>query len=98
MEEHRMRKFLVCASFAALAFVPAAALADTIVVEPGVDTWVMEQPETSVDVEGDVVVGGVLPDTVEVVEVPKFKKYRYAVINKRRVLIDAGTRKVIKVY
>ncbi|MFL5259657.1 MAG: DUF1236 domain-containing protein [Hyphomicrobiales bacterium] len=94
-----MKKFLiVCASFSALAVLPATSFADTVVVDPGVDTWVMEQPENSVEVQGDVVVGGVLPDTVEVVEVPKFKKYRYAVVNKHRVLVDAGTRKIIKVY
>jgi hypothetical protein len=44
-------------------------------------------------VEGDVAVGGVLPDTVELVEVPK----RFAVINKKHVLVDAGTRRVIEV-
>jgi hypothetical protein len=94
-----MKKFLiVCASFSALAVLPATSFADTVVIDPGVDTWVMEQPETSVEVQGDVMVGGVLPDTVEVVEVPKFKKYRYAVVNKHRVLVDAGTRKIIKVY
>lgn len=58
----------------------------------------MEQPDTSVTVDGDVVVGGTLPDTVEVIEVPKFKKYRYAVVNKKRVLVDSGSRKIIKIY
>ena len=47
--------------------------------------------------EGDVAVGTVLPDTVEVMEVPKFKKYRFAVVNKHRVIVDAKTRKIIKV-
>ena len=42
--------------------------------------------------------GDPLPDTVELVEVPKYKKYRYAIINKKRVLVDSDTRKVIKVY
>jgi len=46
----------------------------------------------------DVVVGGVLPDTVEVMEVPKYKKYGYVRLNKKRVLVDRSNRKVIKVY
>jgi hypothetical protein len=94
-----MRKFLIAgASAAVLAWLPGLSFADTVVVDPGVDTWVMDQPETSVTMDGDVVVGQTLPESVQVVEVPKYKKYRFAVINKHRVLVDAGTRKVIKVY
>jgi len=93
-----MRKLiLVSASLAALAFIPGLALAD-VVIEPEVDTWVMEQPDTGVTIEGDVVVGNALPDTVQIIEVPKHKKYGYVVVNKKRVLIDRDTHKVIKVY
>jgi len=86
------------AAIAALLFAPALAFADTVVVEPDVDTWVMEQPDTSVDVEGDVVVGGSLPDSVKILEVPKHDKYGYVVINKKRVIVDRSTHKIIKVY
>ena len=93
-----MRKVLITtASLAALAVMPTLSFAD-VVVEPEVDTWVMQQPGTSVTVDQDVVVGGVLPGTVQVMEVPKHKKFGFAVVNKKRVIIDAGTRKVIKVY
>jgi len=85
-------------AIAALIFAPALAFADTVVVEPDVDTWVMEQPETSVDVDADVVVGATLPDTVQIVEIPKHDKYGYVVVNKKRVLVDRSTHKVIKVY
>ena len=55
-----MRKVLITtASLAALAVMPTLSFAD-VVVEPEVDTWVMEQPGTSVTVDQDVVVGGVL--------------------------------------
>ena len=95
-----MRKLvIVSASLAALAVAPALAFADTVVtVEPEVETWIMEQPSESVVVDGDVAVGTVLPDTVQVIEVPKLQKYRFAVVNKKRVIIDSGTRKIIKVY
>jgi len=86
------------AAIAALVFAPAFAFADTVTIEPDVDTWVMEQPDTSVDVDADVVVGGTLPDSVKIVEVPKHDKYGYVVVKKKRVLVDRSTRKVIKVY
>ena len=62
------------------------------------DTWSMTQPETSVDVQGDIVVGTVLPETVTFVEVPTYKAYGYVVVNKKRMLVDRNTRTVIKVY
>ena len=94
-----MRKFLVVsAALAGLTIVPSLALAAEVVVEPEVETWVMDQSVPGVDVEGDVVVGGTLPETVELMEVPKFQKYRFAVVNKHRVIVDAKTRKIVKVY
>jgi hypothetical protein len=95
-----MRKILiVSAALAGLTIVPSLALAaEVVVVEPEVETWIMEQSAPGIDVEGDVVVGGTLPGTVELMEVPKFQKYRFAVVNKHRVIVDAKTRKIVKVY
>jgi hypothetical protein len=39
----------------------------------------------------------VLPDTVVLHEIPKYRTYRYAVINHERVIVEPRTRKVIKV-
>ena len=58
----------------------------------------MEQSAPGIDVEGDVVVGGTLPETVELMEVPKFQKYRFAVVNKHRVIVHTKTRKIVEVY
>lgn len=94
-----MRKFVIgSAAFAILAFAPALAAADTIVIEPEVDAWVIEQPEDGITIDGDIVVGGDLPGDVKIIEVPDSDKYGYVVVNKKRVLVDRGTRKVIKVY
>jgi Protein of unknown function (DUF1236) len=94
-----MRRFvLASATFVSLALVPSFSLAQAVVIEPEVDTWVTEQSGPSVTIEKDVVVGDPLPDTVELVEIPKYKKYRYGFVNKKRVLVDSDTRKVIKVY
>ena len=89
---------IVAASFVALVVVPAATFADEVVVEPEVQGWVMEQSAPSVEVQGDVVVGSTLPESVRVIAVPKHKKYGFAVINKHRVLVEPETRKIIKVY
>ncbi|ESY12714.1 DUF1236 domain-containing protein, partial [Mesorhizobium sp. LNJC394B00] len=42
-------------------------------------------------------VGTALPETVEIHEVPNVK-YRYVVVDNRTVLVDPGTRKIVKVY
>lgn len=62
------------------------------------DSWAATQPESSVDVEGNVVVGTVLADSVTVTEVPAYKHYGYVVVNNKRVLVDRNTRTIIKVY
>jgi Protein of unknown function (DUF1236) len=98
-KEHVMRKILILSgALTALAIAPSLAFAQEIVIEPEVETWVTEQPGPIVTYDGDVVVGDVLPEDVEVVEVPKFKKYRYVIIKKKRVLLDGDTRKVIAIY
>lgn len=94
-----MRKFMiVSASLAALSIAPSLAFSAEVVVEPEVQTWITEQQAPSVTFQGDIAVGTVLPDTVQVVEVPKFKKYTFVVLNKKKILVDATTRKVIAVY
>ena len=94
-----MRKFLiVSASFAALTVAPSLGFSAEIVVEPEVQTWIMQQSAPSVTFQGDITVGAVLPGTVHVIEVPKFKKYSFVVLNNKKVLIDASTHKVIAVY
>jgi Protein of unknown function (DUF1236) len=94
-----MRRFvLASAAFVAVALAPSFSLAQAVVIEPEVETWVTEQSGPTVTIEKDVVVGDPLPDTVELVEVPKHKKYRFGVVNKKRVLVDSDTRKVIRVW
>jgi uncharacterized protein DUF1236 len=93
-----MRKSLLFASLVGLTLVPPLAFADTVVVEPEVDTWVMDQPDSGITVDGDVVVGTPLPGSVQVIEVPNYDSYGYVVVNKRRVLVDRKSHKVVKIY
>jgi hypothetical protein len=97
-QEINMRK-LALVSASVLSLMAGPTLADTaVVVQPDVDTWIMEQPDSGVTYDGDVVVGGSLPDNVQVIEVPKHDEYAYVVVNKKRVLVDRKTHKIIKVY
>lgn len=76
----------------------AGAAAGAIATPPDeVRTYVMHEDVPSVRVEREVVVGSELPDTVAVHPVPKYETYSYAVVNDRRVIVEAKTRKVIQV-
>ncbi|TPL17336.1 DUF1236 domain-containing protein [Mesorhizobium sp. B2-4-10] len=79
-----------------------AVAAQDVVITPEQDTvvrkYVKKQPLASVNLLGlELNVGTALPDTVKLHEVPNVK-YRYVVIDNRTVLVDPGTRKIVKVY
>ncbi|ADV11942.1 DUF1236 domain-containing protein [Mesorhizobium sp. M7A.F.Ca.CA.001.09.2.1] len=79
-----------------------AVAAQDVVIQPEQDTvireYVKKQPLASVKIPGvELNVGSALPDTVELHEIPDVK-YRYVVVDNRTVLVDPGTRKIVKVY
>ncbi len=63
-----------------------------------IDTWAAGQAGKGAAYEGDVAVGVVVPDTVEIIEVPVYKDYGYVMLNDRRVLVDRNTRKIVRIY
>ena len=94
-----MRKSILLASLASITLLPAFALADTVVVKPEVDTWVMKQKsEPGISIDAGIAIGSPLPDNVTVMAVPDYDDYGYVVVNKKRVLVEKKSRKVIKVY
>lgn len=58
-------------------------------------TYVERHPVEPVVLEGPVEAGIVVPDTVQIVEVPENPNYGYIYVDQRPVLIDRGTREVI---
>lgn len=85
---------LICASL----LLPVSVMAQATVVLPGeVRTYVLEQKTPSVTVEGEIVVGQPLPETVEVHTIPDQPEYAYAIVNDRRVVINPSTRVVVEV-
>jgi len=63
----------------------------------GVVTYVERERVPSVAVQERIVVGEPLPASVELHTIPKYKEYRYAVVNNQRVIVEPRSRKVIKV-
>jgi hypothetical protein len=108
-----MRTRFLLALLAAGAMTPAAAMAQNAVIvggssggtvgvaveapPPPVVTYVERGDIPSVAVEEHMVVGQPLPATVELHTIPKYKKYSYAIVNDQRVIVDPGTRNVIKI-
>jgi hypothetical protein len=52
---------------------------------------------SAVTIEEPIVVGEPLPVAVEVLPVPGYVDYRYALVNNQRVIVDPRTRRVIRV-
>lgn len=85
---------LICAAL----LLPASVMAQTTVVLPGeVRTYVLEQATPSVAIEGEIVVGQPLPETVEIHTIPDQPDYAYAVVNDQRVIVKPADRTVIQV-
>ncbi|MBZ9703774.1 MULTISPECIES: DUF1236 domain-containing protein [unclassified Mesorhizobium] len=90
----------VVVGFLLLAGIGAAAAQD-VVIQPQDETviqeYVKKQPLASVKIPGvELNVGTALPDTVELHEIPNVK-YRYVVVDNHTVVVDPGTRKIVKI-
>jgi len=75
--------------------------ADEVVIAPEQETvikeYVHKQPLASVNLPGvKLNIGTSVPDTVELHKIPDVK-YEYVVIDNRTVVVDPGTRKIIKI-
>lgn len=105
-----MLKSIIVASATLFMSTAAFAQSTVIVAEPPppgavvvrempvqVRTYVMQQSVPSVNYQGDVLVGRVLPQDVDVRVVDGYDNYAYTVVNERRVIVDPGTRQVIQV-
>lgn len=62
-----------------------------------ITTYIDRHPGTSVRYEGDVVIGGTVPESAELVTIPDYE-YRYVRLNDRAVLVEPRTRRVVYVY
>jgi hypothetical protein len=95
----------ICQSTAVAGFLLLASAgvvaAQDIIIAPEQETvvreYVKKQPLASVKIPGvELNIGTAIPDTVELHEVPNVK-YRYVVVDNQTVLVDPGTRKIVKI-
>lgn len=97
-----MRSFMFAAASVAAFTMSSAVSAQTVVVTPEQETvireYVKKEPAISLSLPGfEFNIGSTVPDTVELHEVPDVE-YRYVVIDDRTVLVEPGTRRIVKVY
>ncbi|MEK1886907.1 MAG: DUF1236 domain-containing protein [Phyllobacterium sp.] len=70
---------------------------DTVVVEvpqPARD-YVIAHPSDPVVIDGDVAVGTVVPDTIELVPIPDSPDYAYVYVDKQPIIVSRKDRKVV---
>lgn len=65
---------------------------------PQVGTYVVSNPVDPIYLEGEVVVGAGLPETVQLRPVPDYSTYRYVYVNGQPVLVDPASRRIVYVY
>lgn len=70
------------------------AAGDMLDPRPEVRTYIEQNPVEPVYLEGEVVVGASLPETVEVYDVPDYE-YRYVYVNGQPVLVEPDTREIL---
>ncbi len=93
-----MKKLIIPAVAVFLSLGGAAVAQTATVTVPGeVRTYVLEQKTPSVTFEGDLAVGTMLPDTVEIHTIPDQPDYSYVVVNDKRVLVNPKTRAVVEI-
>lgn len=64
---------------------------------PVVTTYVNGHRTRPIYLEGEVVVGAGIPETVEIQEIPDYQ-YRYVYVNGQPTLVDPATRRIVYVY
>ena len=71
-----------------------------VVIDPPqqVRTYVVSNPVDPVYLQGEVVVGAGLPETVQLRPVPDYGTYRYVYVNGQPVLVDPASRRIVYIY
>jgi uncharacterized protein YraI len=66
------------------------------VLTPDARTYVLENRVDPVYLDGEVVVGAQVPDSVEIREIPDYQ-YRYVYVNQQPVIVEPETRRIVYV-
>ncbi|WP_248305203.1 DUF1236 domain-containing protein [Devosia sp. 1566] len=60
-------------------------------------TYITSNPQESVYLDGEVVIGAGVPETVTLQAIPEYTEYQYVYINGQPVLVDPATRQIVYV-
>ncbi|WBU57170.1 DUF1236 domain-containing protein [Paracoccus sediminicola] len=91
---------LIAGPLGAIVGATAGTAAGAAATEPEetVTTYVEENPQEPVMLEGEVVVGAGIPEEVTLYDIPENEQYQYVTINGQRVLVNPDDRKIVYVY
>lgn len=76
----------------------SAGAAANVEPAPEVRTYITEHPQEPVFLEGEVVVGAGVPETVTLHEIPDQPDFRYVMINGQPVLVNPADRRIVYIY
>ena len=65
---------------------------------PEVRTYITANPQTPVVLDGEVVVGAGIPETVTLYDIPEQPDYKYVVVNGQPVLVNPADRRIVYIY
>lgn len=65
---------------------------------PEVRTYIDANPQQPVVLDGEVVVGAGVPDTVTLYDIPDQPGYKYVTINGQPVLVNPSDRRIVYIY
>ena len=82
---------------AAVGGAAGAVVGDAVEPAPATRTYIQANPVDPIYLDGEVVVGGTIPQNVDLYEVPE-AQYRYVYINGQEVLVAPDTRRIVYVY
>ncbi|MDO5647333.1 DUF1236 domain-containing protein [Paracoccus sp. (in: a-proteobacteria)] len=76
----------------------AGGSATVVAPAEAVTTYVTSHEVAPVILDGEVVVGAGVPDSVTIYDIPDQPDYRYAVINRQTVLVNPDSRQIVYIY
>ena len=76
----------------------SAGAAASLTPAPEVRTYIDANPHDAVVLDGEVVVGAGIPDSVTLYEIPDQKDFKYVIVNGQPVLVNPADRRIVYVY
>ncbi len=76
----------------------SAGAAASLTPAPEVRTYIDANPHDAVVLDGEVVVGAGIPESVTLYEIPDQKDFKYVIVNGQPVLVNPADRRIVYVY